>query len=158
MSLLPYKKLTYNTHLTHAEIRECIEQNTLLDKSEMKKGELFIGKVKGMGYLIKNNIYYQNSFLPVCHIIFKEAGALNNSRLTVTYRMNYKVLAFMVVFLMYFLMAAIGSLVNGNDFYGIFPTLIVLVSFLIMSWGFNKELKISESRLTKLLSLTPDIN
>jgi hypothetical protein len=153
MKFIPYEKIDYTSALSDKGIREVLEKNVKFTKYLDRTDKLFIGKVKGLGYLIKNNIFYQNSFSPCCNITLNDDNFSNGTKVKILYRMNYWTLAFMVIFMVPFLLVGVDSLFRFTDYSGLILVMIFLVSYGIMTWGFNKELKKSKLRLRTLLYL-----
>jgi hypothetical protein len=153
MKFIPYEKIDYTSALSDKGIREVLENNVTFTKHLDRTDKLFEGKVKGLGYLIKNNIFYQNSFSPCCHITLNEENFLNGTKVKILYRMNYWILAFVMIFIVPFLLVGVDSLFRFNDYSGLILMMIFLVSYGVMIWGFNKELKRSKLRLKTVLSL-----
>jgi hypothetical protein len=157
MNFILYEKVNYKSELSDKEIREALEHNVTFTKYVDRTGKLFVGKVKGLGYLIKNNIFYQNSFAPYCHITLSEGDLSDGTKVKIRYRMHYWILAFMVMFMVPFLLVGVDSLLRFYDYSGLILVLIFFVSYGIMTWGFNKELKKSKMRLITILSLVSKV-
>lgn len=153
MRFIPYERVDYTSELNNVEIRETLEKNVTFTKYLDRKDKIFVGKVRGLSYLIKNNIHYNNSFSPYCHITLNKDDDSEVTKVKIKYRMNLWILTFVIMFMVPFLLVGVDFLFRFYDYSGLILVMIFLVSYGIVTWGFNKELKKSKLRLITLLSL-----
>jgi hypothetical protein len=152
MQFFPYKK-SINVSVERCKnARALLENNIEFNKAATNSDKLFVGKFDGFGYLIKNRIHNQNSFNPYCIIDINTGKVSNYSEVTIKYRMNYWVSSFMSFFMISFLVVGVDAFIRFGDKLGLILVAIFIVSYGIMMWGFNKELKRSETWLKKLLT------
>ncbi|MCA9934597.1 MAG: hypothetical protein H6662_01050 [Ardenticatenaceae bacterium] len=153
--LIPYTRLTLKTYLSapEAERRLALRvrpRSWLQVRSFWAKKDLahdFVGKVEDGRFNINRIIYYRNSFLPI--IIGQFHEDLGDTRIEITMRLHYLVLAFLAVWLIIFFSFIGGGLSENSVPISLFVGFIVLFLAIVLI-SFNYEANKARRMLEEL--------
>ncbi len=151
MKIFPYQKMVIKHNKTEDEIYDVINNQVEPCKlfGSRTSTKLFCGTCNKASFRLRRIIKYRNSFLPIIH------GEIHSKEVIITMKMHEAITIFMTIWL---IGVTIGSLFT---IFAIFFSpfrwdyLIVLsilpMGFLLIYFGFWKEVKIVEKELRKLI-------
>ncbi len=136
MKLIPFTKYYIDVESDEASIKDRLNQhveNFWKNGKAWKKSTIFTGELTEEGFVIRRNIKYQNSFLPVLIGSFEKHGS--KTRVRITARMFILTNIFMVVWLA---CALFGMLVTvfTKEATVFIPLLMFTFGWALMSGGF----------------------
>ena len=136
MRLLPFTKF-------HVEVNSDVETIKARLKPHVEKfwtngkvwnkGAIFEGKLTEEGFVIRRNIRYRNSFLPILVGTFERKGA--KTRIRITARMFILTNLFMVMWLGFTFFSSIDAAFSG-EIMGVIPLLMFVFGWALMAGGF----------------------
>lgn len=152
MTILPYRKFTFNTLLPVTEVRKRLDRITLnFPTSEHR----YDGNVGENSFKISRRINYRNSFLPV--IIGEITPTGVGSIVSVRIRLNwFAIVAAIVAYsiLTYLIVSSFRHPELYKD--AILPVVLLFVFTLLFIIPFALEANVAKKDLTKLFETKPD--
>lgn len=162
MKFIPFEKITYNSRIPIAEIKERFE-NEIQPKTDFSFGKKpaaatkkFQGVSNGNEFQIQRIISYRNSFLPKIEILL--AQDISGSKATIT----FKLLPFVAIFIGFWLaiVAFAGitlALFSNNDenlvFAKFIPLLMFVAGYAMTILAFNYEVNRAKEELEKIIQI-----
>lgn len=151
MKLLPFTKLDIEVESDEETVRDKLSQNVekfWTNRKVWGEKTAFDGHLTKSGFVIRRNIKYQNSFIPILIGSFESSGT--GTRIRVTARMFLFTNIFMMVWLGSALFASISAIFY-HDSMAFVPLLMFILGWALMLGGFWFELPLTIAELKRIV-------
>ncbi|GAA4360922.1 hypothetical protein [Kangiella marina] len=153
MKIIPYDKFDIELSSRPDEVLDIISNVTESDKLfKFSEGKEFSGSITENGFVIRKNITYRNSFLPIIEGEVKPS--YDGILVTITMRLHTAVLCFMCFWFTGVGIACINVLANLDNFSNnsLIPFGMLLFGLGMVIFGFGLEAPKQKNRIVNLLT------